>query len=203
MAIKIPFQVGITGGIGSGKSIVARLFSMYDVPVYESDTEARKLYLMPEIREKVIHLLGSKSYNENMKPDTAFIAGQIYADPVKREKLNSILHPAVALHYQSWLKQQHHPYVLKVAALLFEADIAKHLDYLVLIISTQNLKEERVEKRDRFRSKDQIQKIMESQWNDEKKIPLADSILYNDEDHSLIEQVDNLNRQILTKASTL
>ena len=82
MSAKIPFQVGITGGIGSGKSVVARIFGLLGVPVYESDIEAKKLYLVPAIREKVVRLIGPKSYNAEGKPDTAFIAAQIYNDAV-------------------------------------------------------------------------------------------------------------------------
>jgi dephospho-CoA kinase len=201
MSVRIPFQVGLTGGIGSGKSVVARLFSLYGVPVYESDTEAKKLYLEPEIRKEVVQLLGPESYSAELKPDTAWIAKAIYADPSKREKLNAILHPAVAKSYKRWLEEQTHPYILKVAALIFEADIAKDMDYLVLVVSPEKLREERVILRDASRPREQIRKILNSQWTDEQKIPLSDVLIRNDEHHSLIRQVDELNTLLLQKAS--
>jgi dephospho-CoA kinase len=199
MSAKIPFQVGITGGIGSGKSIVARIFSLLDVPVYESDIEAKMLYLIPVIRDKVIKLVGPESYTVEGKPDTAFIATQIYNDAVLRKGLNDILHPAVGAHYNNWLRQQSHPYILKVAALLFEAGIAAQLDTTILIVSRQSLKESRLAERDSFRPKEQIQRIMQSQWPDQKKIPLADYLFYNEEEHSLIQQVMTFHDKMMTR----
>jgi len=200
MAGNLPHQIGITGGIGSGKSVVAKIFSLLDVPVYESDTEARKLYLKPEIRNKVENLLGTKAYRPDGLPDTAFIAAEIYGKPNLRESLNAILHPAVGADYQAWLEKQSHPYILKVAALLFEADIASKLDFTALVVSPVSLKKERVSARDPHRPSSQIDAIMENQWSDEKKMALADIIIYNDENHSLIEQVNQLNTRILQMA---
>ena len=201
MASNLPFQLGITGGIGSGKSVLAKIFSLLDVPVYESDTEARKLYLKPEIRKQVESLLGTKAYRPDGQPDTAYIAAEIYAKPSLRESLNAILHPAVGADYQTWLEKQSHPYILKVAALLFEADIASKLNFTALVVSPMSLKKERVSARDPHRPSSQIDAIMENQWSDEKKMALADIILYNDENHSLIEQVNQLNNRILQLAS--
>ncbi len=199
MSAKVPFQVGITGGIGSGKSVVARIFGLLGVPVYESDIEAKKLYLLPSIREKVIRLMGPESYNAEGKPDTTFIAAQIYNDAVRRKGLNDILHPAVGAHYKDWLQQQSHPYILKVAALLFEAGIAAQLDATILIVSRQSLKESRLAERDSFRPKEQILQIMQSQWPDLKKIPLADYLFYNEEEHSLIEQVMTFHSKMMNQ----
>jgi dephospho-CoA kinase len=196
---RIPFQVGITGGIGSGKSVVARIFGLLGVPVYESDVEAKKLYLEPVIREKVIRLMGSEAYSADGRPDTAFIAGQIYNDTVRRKALNDILHPAVGAHYKQWLQHQSHPYILKVAALLFEAGIAAQLDATILIVSRQSLKVSRLADRDSFRPKEQILQIMESQWPDQKKIPLADYLFYNEEEQSLIQQVVTFHEKMMDK----
>lgn len=197
MAGKIPFQLGITGGIGSGKSVFARIFSLMGAPVYESDTETKKLYLAEEIRLQVIGLLGESAYQKDGFPDTAFIADRIYKQPVLREQLNAILHPAVAKHYQHWLRQQQHPYVLKVAALLFEAGIAGQLEMTALVISPTSLRKERISVRDPQRSSSQIEAIMDSQLSDEEKIRQADVLIYNDEKHSLIEQAFLLEKKVL------
>lgn len=193
---KLPFQLGITGGIGSGKSVFARIFSSMGIPVYESDAEARNLYSVPEIREQVIALLGSKSYSEDGRPDTSAIAAMIYKNPEIRVALNGIIHPAVAAHYQHWLKNQHKPFILKVAALLFEADIASGLDYTALVISPETLRKTRISRRDPQRGAAQIEAIMTAQWPDEKKIKLADFIVQNDEKHSLIDQAIALEKLV-------
>ena len=197
MAAELPFQLGITGGIGSGKSVFARIFSLMGVPVYESDSETKKLYRHPEVRIQVIALLGERAYQENGFPDTAFIADRIYRDPALREQLNAILHPALAAHYLKWLKNQHHPYVLKVAALLFEADIARHLDMTALVISPKALRRDRLSVRDPQRPSSQVDAIMASQLSDEDKINRADFIVYNDEKHSLIRQAIALQDKVL------
>jgi len=189
MDAKIPFQVGLTGGIGSGKSVVAKLFQLFDVPFYESDLEAKMLYLQPEIKERVVELLGKQAYDPAGNVDTRFIAKEIYGNSTLRLELNQIIHPAVGLHYQNWLKNQTHPYVLKVAALLFEADIARKLDFTLLVVAPGALKESRILERDPFRSKEEMEKIFQSQWSDEEKRKRADGIINNSEDDSLIGQV--------------
>lgn len=195
----VPYQVGITGGIGSGKSVVARIFSMLDVPVYESDTEAKKLYFLPDVRKQVEQLLGADVYLSAFEIDRQAIAARMYASPTLREKLNAILHPAVGRHYASWLATQNHPYVLKVAALLFEANIYRSLDFNLLVVSPATLKIKRIQERDTFRSEDQIRRIMASQMEDAEKIPLANGIVHNDEVHSLIEQVARWNDLFMKK----
>lgn len=198
MGTDLPFQLGITGGIGSGKSVFARLFSLMGIPVYESDTEARNLYSEPELREKVIALLGPEAYLSTGKPDTAAIAARIYAHPSLREKLNAILHPAVAMHYRNWLHRQRSPYVLKVAALLYEADIARQLDFTALVISPASLRKKRISLRDPHRPAEQTEAIMANQLSDEDKIKKADYLIYNDEQHSLIAQAAALHQKVLS-----
>lgn len=190
---KKPLQIGITGGIGSGKSVVARIFGLHDVPVYESDSETKKLYFYPEVRKEVELLLGSSVYTSDAEIDRVEIARRIYSDPELRIALNNILHPAVGRHYAHWVACQTHPYVLKVAALLFEADIYKSLDFTLLVISPTDLKISRIGERDPFRTESQIMQIIESQMKDEDKILLADGLIYNDEKQSLLEQVDGWN----------
>lgn len=190
-----PFQVGLSGGIGSGKSTVARIFSMLGVPVYESDYEAKKLYFLPEVRTQIEDLLGSKAYLSPTQIDRKWIAGKLFGNAELREKINAILHPAVGRHYADWLESQNHPYVLKVAALLFEADIYKTLDQTILVTSPIELRIGRIRQRDPQRSEEEIRKIIQSQMSDEDKIALANGIILNDERHSLIEQVVKWNNQ--------
>jgi dephospho-CoA kinase len=198
MGVKIPFQLGITGGIGSGKSLFARIFEVMGVPVYESDAEARALYLHPEIRTQVIQLIGLPAYLSDGRPDTGYIAGKIYSDFVLRESLNALIHPALAIHYRQWLEKQKHPFILKVAALLFEADIASQLDFTAVVVSPESLRKKRISQRDPQRSQDQIDSIIRSQWSDNEKIKRAGFIVKNDEENSLIEQAMELKKHVMS-----
>jgi len=193
---KLPFQVGLTGGIGSGKSTVARIFQLLDVPVYESDETAKQLYFEPEIRKEVVFLLGESAYLSESELNSNWIAEQIYANPALRISLNEIIHPAVAYHYQNWVSKQSQPYILKVAALIFEADIYKNMDLNILVLAPASLKIERILKRDPQRNPEQIERIMQSQMQDEEKLKLADLLIYNDEKQSLIAQVEAINKEI-------
>ena len=199
MPDKLPFQVGLTGGIGSGKSTVAKLFQLLDVPVYESDETAKLLYFLPEIREDVISLLGETAYLSENKLNSKWIAEEIYAKPELRISLNEIIHPAVGRHYQTWLSNQNHPYILKVAALIFEADIYKKMDCNILVLAPVDLKIKRILQRDPQRNPDQIEKIMQSQMSDEEKLKLADLLVVNDDKESLIAQVEAMNKEVRNK----
>lgn len=191
-----PYEVGITGGIGSGKSVVARIFQLLGVPVYESDAETKLLYFVPEIKNKVISLLGEKAYSSHNAIDSQWIAAQIYAKPELRKALNEILHPEVGRHYRKWVAKQAHPYVLKVAALLFEARINETLDLTLLVVSPIDLRKKRIKKRDPFRSEEQIKGIIASQFSEEDKINLANGLIFNDEKQSLIRQVYEWDQKI-------
>jgi dephospho-CoA kinase len=168
-----------------------------DVPVYESDVEAKALYRDPQVGEAVRKLFGPAAYQESGLPDTRFLAEAIYRDPGLREQLNGILHPAVRQHYGSWLARQTHPYVLKVAALLFEADIARELDFTLLVLAPENERAQRVRLRDSFRPEAEIHRIMEAQWPDDKKIALADGCFFNDGKQSVLQQVETWNVRFL------
>jgi dephospho-CoA kinase len=199
MPDKLPFQVGLTGGIGSGKSTVARLFQLLNVPVYESDESAKLLYFEPEIRKQVISLLGEAAYLSENELNSKWIADKIYANSSLRVSINKIIHPAVGRHYQKWLAQQKHPYILKVAALIFEADIYKDMDINILVVSPERLKIDRILKRDPQRSLEQIEKIIQSQMSDEVKAKMANVLIYNDENQSLIAQVEAIDKDIISK----
>ena len=186
-------QVGLTGGIGVGKSTVARLFALQRVPVYESDTAAK--YLMntrQDLRHALIQLLGPKVYDANGQLNKAFMRQQVFAHASLRAKVESYVHPAVRADYEQWRKRQQTPYVVKVAALLFEQPQPTPLDLMVLICSPWQLRLKRIQARDPHLTEAQIKAIRDSQWSDSRKKKKADYILYNDEKNSLIEQVQAL-----------
>ena len=114
--------VGLTGGIGSGKSTVAKMFMELGVPVYDSDAEAKKLMATsPEVKSKIIELLGNEAYSNDVL-NRSYIANKVFKDPILLEKLNGIVHPAVREHFLKWVKRKETPYVIQETALIFEND---------------------------------------------------------------------------------
>lgn len=171
--------IGLTGGIGSGKSTVARLFQELGIPVYIADDEAKKLMLQKEIREKIINLLGEDAYI-NKTLNKKYIASKVFQDSDLLTQLNQIVHPAVAQHFSQWLKEQKGIYVIKEAAILFENGGYKNCDKTILVKADKNTRLQRVLKRDKT-SIDDIEARMKNQWPDSKKEKLADFIIANNE----------------------
>jgi dephospho-CoA kinase len=188
---------GITGGIGSGKSTVAKIFEVLSVPVYYSDERAKEIYHLPEINKKVVDLLGDEAYFSNGVLNKKYISHQIFQNKLLLQQLNEIIHPAVDQDFNEWVKKQNTTFVLKEAAILFETELYKKLNGTILITSPLNIRIERVCKRDGI-SEDDVKKRIENQFSDEKKATLANWIITNDEEISLIGQslkiYDELNK---------
>lgn len=171
--------VGLTGGIGSGKTTVAKLFKAEGIPIYIADVEAKKLLEdSAVIREEVIELLGPKTYDENGKPDRAFIASQVFDNDQLLKKLNAIIHPRVGLHFQEWKKQQTTPYVIYEAAIIFETGREDDFDYTILVKAPKAERIKRLKKRDNSTVK-QIEARMANQWSDKEKEKLASFTIEN------------------------
>jgi dephospho-CoA kinase len=190
--------IGLTGGIGSGKSTVADLFLTLGIPVYESDVRAKMLMnTNTELRKKIEALFGPQSYlnNEINRP---WMAEQVFGNKDLLKQLNSIVHPAVQTDAVTWAnsaEQANCPYVIKESAILFEENLAEPLDGIILVVAPASIRIERVMKRDGM-TKDQVEDRIRNQWPDEKKIPLSDYIVYNDGERSIIEQVVDIDRMI-------
>lgn len=171
--------VGLTGGIGSGKTTVANMFKALGVPVYIADKEAKKLMVnSTEIKSEVIALLGQASYNPDASLNRNFISEQVFNSPEKLEALNQIVHPRVGIHFKAWVKSQTGNYVIKEAAILFENDGYKKCDKTILVTAPEEVRVERVLQRDNS-SREAVLARMNNQWPDSKKIPLADYHLQN------------------------
>lgn len=170
--------VGITGGMGSGKSTIARFFAQWGVPIYQADLEARKLSdTDPEIRLAVIQLLGDKAY-ANDRMDRPYVAGKVFRDEALLQKLNGIIHPAVAKHFEDWVNNQNTPYVMKEAAILFETGGHMACDWTLLVTAPEEVRVERIILRDGL-TQDEIRSRLDKQWPDERKLPLADFHIEN------------------------
>ncbi len=187
--------VGLTGGIGSGKSTVAKMFEKLGVSVYISDDEAKKLMNEDdEVKKKIIALLGENSYVDE-KLNRTYIANIVFNDTTKLEKLNAIVHPAVALHFDSWKSLQDSVYVIKEAAILFENGGYKKCDYTILVSVPSKVRIQRVLKRDSI-TEEQLRSRMNNQWEDAKKIPLADFVIYNMDIEDAEKQVCKIHEVI-------
>lgn len=193
--MKGPLQIGITGGIGSGKSIVCRIFQSLGVPVYDADSRAKSLMttdgiLMSEIKKE----FGVLSFRQDGSVDREYLAKTVFEDQEKLGRLNKLIHPRVAKDFERWVREQKSVYVLKEAALLFEAKSYQALDKIIVVFAPEALRMERVLKRDSHRTKQQVQDIMENQMRDEEKLKLADFRIVNDESSLVIPQVLKLHQ---------
>lgn len=197
----IPFQVGITGGIGSGKSLVCKIFHCLGVPVYDADSHAKALMttdgiLITNIQKEFGHL----SYNDDGSLNRSFLGESVFNDPEKLKKLNNLVHPRVRQDYLIWLKNNHHHhYVLKEAALLFETGSAKELDRIIVVHAALELRIKRVLSRDVHRTEELVKEIIKKQMPEDEKLSRADFILYNDENQLLTPQVLELHHKFNSK----
>lgn len=190
--------VGLTGGIGSGKSTVSKIFETLGVKIFHADEEAKKILAEnAEVIDAVKKLFGNDIYDKNNNPDRRKIAEIIFRDKKKLEKLNSIIHPKVFEAFAQWIAgiPSNHPYVIKEAALLYESGSYKTLDKMIAVYSPLPLRMKRVMERDKCSEKEFLARA-ENQMPDEEKIKRADFIIYNDESHPLIPQVMEIHKML-------
>ena len=187
--------IGLTGGIGSGKTTVANMFKKLGVPVYIADEEARRLANSSElIKRKLIELLGHSTYKDG-KLNRKFVANIIFNDPMLLKKVNAIIHPKVASHFKRWVKRQEGNYCIKEAAILFENGGYKDCYLNILITAPMASRIKRIMDRDKA-TKEEIEKRMKNQWTDEEKSQLADIIIENTDLDLTQKQVDKIHRTL-------
>ncbi len=184
-------KVGITGGIASGKSLLAKIIEEIGFPVFYSDRVSRKLVNESEgLRQSVIELLGSESYSDG-KMNNAYVAKIIFNNPQILEKLNRIIHPEVRKTFLDWCTKQTADIVFNEAAILFETGAYANFDATILVTAPLEIRINRAIIRDKSNREDILKRI-EQQWTDEKKIPLASFVLVNDDQTPFIQQVEAL-----------
>ena len=192
-------RIGITGGIGSGKSTVAQLFSVLGIPVYDADSAAKRL--MSEdalLKKQIIENFGEASYAEG-KLDRKYVAAQIFNNEQKTTLLNSIVHPATISDAEKWMQQQTAPYVIKEAALIFESGSEKMLDKVIGVSCPLELRIERTMHRNNF-TREQVLQRISLQMDEEEKLRLCDYVIVNDEREMLIPQVLKLHEEFLKES---
>ena len=192
-------KIGITGGIGSGKTTVCRVFETLGIPVFYADTIAKELMISDQILvDGVKAEFGAASYTETGLLNNKHIASIVFEDNLELEKLNALVHPAVFRAFDKWVATipKSVPYVLKEAALLFESGSYQMSDQTILVTAPLNVKLNRVMQRDGV-TKEQVLARMDKQLTDEQKIKMADHFIENNENTSIILQVMNLHQQFL------
>ncbi|KAA0989521.1 dephospho-CoA kinase [Dyadobacter aurulentus] len=193
-----PLQIGVTGGIGSGKSVVCELFSCLGVPVYNADIRAKWLTNHSlEVRSAVTALLGPDAYDAAGKYNTSYVASIVFKDEFLLKKLNQIIHPAVLRDTEDWVsKHGKSHYVIKEAAIMNRAGEGNTLDFVIVVEAEVNLRIARILERDQ-RSESEIRAIIERQVSDDARKKVADFVINNNENSALIPQVMQLHRQFL------
>ncbi len=191
-------RVGLSGGIGSGKTFIAEIFSHLGIPTYYSDERTKLLYQTnSELKSALIALFGHQVYLPSGIIDKDFLRQIIFNNTEKRESLNRLVHPFVITDFNEWcLQQTNVPYILKESALLFETGLFQQLDKTILAVAPEDLKIKRLTKRDNL-SPIEIKKKMVTQMQDTEKEKFADFVIINDEKKLILPQVITIHKQLL------
>lgn len=192
-------KVGVTGGIGSGKTTVCKVFELLGIPVFYADDVAKSVMHTDQVlKTAILNTFGERAYTKEGTLNRSYISSLVFNSKPELEKLNSLVHPAVFRAFDNWLLQQKDaPYVIKEAALLFESDSYKMCDESILVIAPTETKISRVKLRDGISDED-VKLRMIRQFSDEVKIKFADHILNNDEKQLIIPKIIQLHQQFLT-----
>jgi dephospho-CoA kinase len=196
---KKPLQIGITGGIGSGKSLVCKIFACLGVPVYDADSRAKSIMTTDGILvEQIKNEFGSLSYLEDGRLNREYLSKAVFNDPLKLKKLNELVHPRVGADSERWVEENAcHAYLLREAALLFESGSFKKLDKVIVVVAPEQLRIKRVLERDLQRTAQDILAIIRNQMPEEEKIKKADFVIQNDETELIVPQVLKLHERFI------
>ena len=184
-------KVGVTGGIGSGKSTVCKMFMVLGIPVYDADSRAKILMAGdPVLIAAIKKAFGEEAYHRDGSVNRGHLSEKIFRDPEALQKMDRLVHPRVAGDFERWAaRQKGVPYIIKEAALLFESGSYKMLDKVIAVTAPEPLRIRRVLLRDHHRTRNQVEEIIRNQMPERKKAEMADFVIINDEHHFLIDQV--------------
>ncbi|WP_114749004.1 dephospho-CoA kinase [Pleomorphovibrio marinus] len=199
MSKDTPYLVGITGGIGAGKTTVSKVFKVLGAPLYNADERAKWLMENDEsLRAGILDGFGKEAYHEDGRLNRVFLAAKVFSDSTQTEKINAMVHPAVGRDFRDWCLGKSYPYVLKEAALLFETGSYKDLDKVLLVTAPLETRIERVLSRDPQRTREQVLDIVEKQWDESKKRELSDFIVENCNKSMLLPQILKVHQKLLS-----
>ncbi len=199
-----PLQVGITGGIGSGKSLVCQIFKTLGVPVYDADSQAKVLMMTDTVLiEQIKKEFGQTSYRADGSLDRKYLSSATFGKKDRLEKLNSLVHPRISADYIHWANEQIGvPYILREAALLYEVGANASIDKMIVVSAPEGIRIKRVSLRDPQRTIEQIKAIINSQWPEEEKLKRADYIIYNDDSRMVIPQVLEIHESLISQGTS-
>jgi dephospho-CoA kinase len=194
----MPIMIGLTGGIGTGKTMVANVFAAMGIPVFNADNAAKELMQNShEIKEQLIKQFGDKVYEDGIL-NKSYLASVVFSDPYQLELLNAIVHPVTIQAAWDWAKVQTAPYVIKEAALLFESNAVEGLDYVIGVTAPLAIRTQRVMSRDQS-TLEEVEQRMRNQISDTIKMRLCDGVIVNDNVQLIIPQVLKMHEFILAK----
>ena len=192
----MPIKVGITGGIGSGKSTICKIFKLLGVPVFEADVVAKQLQnTNQKVKNGLINLFGKDIYTHEGVVDRKKLASIIFNDDFQISKVNELIHPVVREEFENWLKKQNSTYIVHEAAILFESGFYKMMDFTILVSAPEEQRVEWVMKRDGVNREIVTQRI-KRQWNEEKKQKLASFVIYNNNNNLIIPEVITIDKNL-------
>ena len=194
-------KIAITGNIGSGKSYVSSLFKELDIPVFDSDREAKRLYDRPEIKRLMVKRFGSEIYREDGTLDRGKMASKVFGDTCALGYVESVLYPALNAYFSEWADRQESPYVLYESALIFEKHLEGMFDAVIVVAASEEVRIRRVMTRDRC-TEDQVRARMALQLPQSEKLTKADYVIVHeadDEDEVLMEQIRRIHSELINR----
>lgn len=189
-------KVGITGGIGSGKSTVCHIFSVLGIPVFEADVVAKQIQNTdPDIHRQLVELFGDAVYLPDHTVDRKYLAGIVFNDITLLHRLNAIIHPVVRKVFNEWCLEQQSPYVLLEAAILFESGLYNLMDKTIAVSTDEAERIQRVMKRDKM-TEELVKQRIRNQWTDEQRINMADFVIHNNDNQLIIPQIVEIDKKL-------
>ena len=190
--------IGLTGGIGSGKTTISKMFEEIGIPVYISDKEAQKIIeTKASVKESIKSLFGELAYVDG-KYNRKYIAEIVFKNKYKLQKLNDIVHPLVAKHFEEWKQLQSSLYVIKEAAILFESGAYRNCDFIITVTAPEEERIRRVVERDGV-TEEAVRERMKNQWSDEKKIKLSNEVINNISIEASLLKVREIHSKLIKK----
>lgn len=186
-------KIGITGNIGSGKSYVCKIFEKLGIPVFYSDDETKKLYLIPSVKELIISRFGQEVYFDDGTLNRKLLSYHLFKNDDAMRFIESVLYPALNQHFDKWCDVQKTPYVLYESAILFEKDYCKYFDKIIFVSASEDIRLQRVMLRDDC-TEENVRSRMRLQLNEDLKISKADFVIYNDGIKPVEPQVQEINK---------
>lgn len=186
-------RIGITGNIGSGKSFVCKIFESLGIPVFYSDDETKKLYLIPSIKELIINRFGNEVYFDDGSLNRKLLSYHLFKNEDAMKFIESVLYPALNQRFDQWCEQQTTPYVLYESAILFEKNYGKYFDGIIFVSAPEDIRLQRVMLRDDC-TEENVRSRMRLQMSEDNKISKADFVIYNDGVKAVEPQVESINK---------